>query len=238
MIGRIAWIAALLVLALVTAFAQVDRSARFNPALAPLVPAPFRGFAQAQLAEQALLARDAPRAKELARDLVRVRPLPAENLTLMAQATLLSGELEPGLAALELAGQRGWREPFAQRALAQSALLTGNVDAASLRIAALLATGALAAEERDQLVAELAASPEGRQALAQRMADGGHWQRNFVPLAAGVLEPAVYVDLVRRAQALEAPLDCAALVRAKESLRQTGEVAAAEAIDATRCGPR
>lgn len=84
MIGRIMWIAALLALGLITALAQVDRSSRFDPVLAHAVPAPFRGFAQASLAGQAVAAGSGAAAADLARDLVRVRPMPAENLALLA----------------------------------------------------------------------------------------------------------------------------------------------------------
>lgn len=61
------------------AFAQIDRSSRFSPGLAPAVPAPFRGFAQQQLVRQALLVEQPVLAEALASDLVRVRPLPAET---------------------------------------------------------------------------------------------------------------------------------------------------------------
>lgn len=230
MIARIGWIAALLVLALVTTFAQADRSSRFNPALAQLVPAPFRGFAQARLAEQAVQARDGALAQELSRDLVRVRPLPAENLALLSQANLLAGDVDGGLAALELAGTRGWREPFSQRAMAQAALLTGNVGAASQRIAALMATGSLDRAEQDQLVVALTRTPEGRAALAARLAEGGHWQRNFVGLGPSVLAPEIYADTIVRAQELGADLDCPNLSRSTEALRNAGRADLADTI--------
>lgn len=238
MIGRLGWILALLVVAVVTAFAQIDRSARFAPELAALVPAPFRGFAQARQVEQALVARDADRAVERAKALVRNRPIPAENLTLLAQAQLLSGDVANGLAALELAGQRGWREPLAQQALAQAALMAGEPDTASLRVVALLATGSLDPDAREQLVAELATTPEGRAALASRLAERGHWQRSFVALGPTYLSAETYADIILRAQALGAKVDCSSLAQAEGLLRQAGHADLADRITDTACTAR
>jgi hypothetical protein len=237
MIIRVGWISALIALALVTTFAQMDRSSRFNPALAPLVPQPFRGFAQARLTEMAVQAQDGQRAQELARELVRVRPIPAENLTLLSQANLLAGDVDGGLGALELAGTRGWREPFSQRAMAQAALLVGNVEAASQRIAALMATGRLEAAEIDQLLVALTTTPEGRAALAARLAEGGHWQRNFVGRGRVMIGPEAYVDTIVRAQAIGARLDCRNLATAVEALRRNGQEGLADRIRTDTCRP-
>jgi len=221
MIARLLWIAVLLGLAVVATYAQIDRSSRFNPALAPLVEEPFRGFAAARLTQQAIAAQD-PAASGLARELVRIRPLPAENLTLLSQARLLAGAVEGGLAALEEAGKRGWREPVAQQAMAQAALLSDNPDAASLRIAALLATGAVQREVTSPMVQQLAQSAEGRAAFARRLAEQGHWQKNFLAIGPGLMAPTEYVDLVARARTLNAELDCGSLDRAAKTLENRG----------------
>ena len=230
MIARLLWIAALLGIAVVTTFAQIDRASRLNPMLAPLVAEPFRGFAWTVLTEQALLAQDAPSANTFARELVRVRPLPAENLTLLSKAGLLSGDVETGLAALEEAGKRGWREPRAQQAMAQAALLTNNADAASLRIVALLATGAVGRDVTSPMVQQLAQSPAGRNALAQRLAEEGHWQKNFLAIGPALMTSAEFADLVKRALALNAALDCTGLRRAAHMIDARGSPELAQEV--------
>lgn len=151
MIGRVAWIASLGAIALVATFAQLDRSARFAPQLAASVPAPFRGFAAEQLARQAVLAGDAEASMREARALLRARPMPAEHLALLARANLLAGNGDVALAALQAAAARGWREPFAQRAMAEAALESGDVEIAGQRIAALRSTQAIDREELAEL---------------------------------------------------------------------------------------
>lgn len=106
--------------------------------------------------------------------------------------------------------------------MAQAALLTGNADAASLRIAGLLATGTLDRASIDELVAGLVATPEGREALARRLAEDGYWQKNFVRRGPVVMEPAQFTDVIARAQALDAAIDCGSLGSAITLLRNRG----------------
>lgn len=226
-IARLAWIAALLGVAVVSTFGQLDRSSRFARQQAPLVPVMFRGFAQAELTEMALAQGDNPRALQRARRLALVRPLPAENLALLSIAAVQAGEAETGFAALEEAGKRGWREPVSQRAMAMSALLTDDWDAASQRIVALLAAAKLEQSLIEPLVIELTESSAGRAALARRIAEEGHWQGNFVSSAPAYLPAAAYADLIVRARALNASLDCGGLQHAATALQNAGAAAAA-----------
>ena len=230
MIARLIVTAALVGLALVAGGSQLDRTSRFAPQLAPAVPAPFRGFALSRLTEQAVAARNGAQAVALARELVRVRPLPAENLALLSQAALVNGDVPLGLAALEEAGKRSWREPLSQSALAQAALADGNAEAAALRVSALLATGTLEREVLGSLVAALTATPEGREALAARMAEKGYWQRNFGPIAEAALDPQVHADLLQRAARRGAAPDCAVTARVAQQVREAGNDALAAAI--------
>lgn len=222
MIGRIVWIAGLVAAALVSTFAQLDREARAAPQLAPLVPTMFSGFAVQRLTEIALRQGTGEQALGQARQLVLVRPLPAEHLTLLSQAALIAGDEVTGLAALQEAGGRGWREPVSQRAMAQSAMLVENWEAASQRISALLARDSIDRALVEELVIQLTETANGRAALARRMAADGYWQRNFVPSAAVYLAPASYADLIVQAQSLNAVLDCPSLARAAQTLQQAG----------------
>ena len=227
MIARLVWISALLGVAVVATFAQLDRSSRFAPELAQFVQPLFRGFAQAELTKIALAQGDGAIALQRAQRLALVRPLPAENLELLSQAAVLAGEEETALAALQQAGTRGWREPVSQRAMAMSALLTDDWDAASQRIVALLAAAKLDQSLLEPLVIELTETSAGRAALAHRMAEQGHWQGNFVSAAAAYLPATAYADVIVRARALNAPLDCGGLQHGAMTLQNAGSAAAA-----------
>ena len=210
MIGRLVWWTALLLVALVATGAQVDRSARFDPAMAPLTPGPFRGFAQQRLTEAALLQGDPDTALSLAKELVIRRPAPAEHLSLLGRAAILAGDQELALAALGAAAERGWRDPTAQNAVAAAALARGEYPVAARRIAALWAIGA-ERDYLDPLTQALLKEPEGRAALAIEMAQDGHWRDNFLAPASGLSSPADFADLVVEARAAGADLPCGRL---------------------------
>lgn len=231
MIVRLAWAGFLALVAVIVGFAQIDRAARFNPVLLPLVPAEFRGFAGAVLTRQAIAAQDGERALALATDLVRVRPMPAEHLALLSRAALLAGQAELGLAALEEAGRRGWREPSSQHAMARAALASGDTDAAVLRVAALLATGSLPAKETDPLLAQILRQPDGPEALAARMAQEGYWQA-AVLRRAGSMPAGPFTQMLALAQASGAQFDCDSLAQAMRALRGAGERAG---VDPAAC---
>lgn len=222
MILRAAWTVMLVLLATVVLFAQVDRSSRFSPELASMVPAPFRGFAQERLAQSALLAGRGEQAQQMARDLVVARPMAAENLTLLSQASALAGDEATALDALGEAASRGWREPYSQRAAALSALASDDNTIAAQRIAALLATGALDPEVNYALAAQLVKTADGRQALARQMAEGGYWTDNYVSSGVIHLPPGAYADVLARAAALNAELPCKSLERAAQILARGG----------------
>ena len=231
MTGRIAWLALMALVAVVTVFAQLDRSARFDPALAALVPAPFAGFSAQRTTEAALVAGDADMALENAQALVRRRPMPAEHLTLLAQAYAASGNEVASLQALEAAARRGWREPFAQNAMAAAALASGEQEIAAQRLAALWAIGL----ERDRLAnltRTMLAEPEGRAAFAAQLAQEGRWQANFVTGAASIAPPPHVADTIVRAREMGASLDCRALAGLADGLTGSGEAALAARVRA------
>jgi len=175
---RLAWYSVLAAIGVAAIFTQLDRYARFEPAGAVLVPAPMRGFAQRQLAVQAIAQGDGVRGTELARDLLRKRPLPAEHLTLFAQAATVDGDQELAVRAIVLSAGRGWRDPVPQEITAEIALADGDYAVAADRIAALWSSGE-ENERLDDLSGRLLASNAGMQAMARRYGEEGRWQRPF-----------------------------------------------------------
>jgi hypothetical protein len=226
MIGRLIWSTALAALALIVTFAQLDRAARSEPALARLVPAQFSGFAAERLAEQALAREDAAEAHLQAVALVRRRPIPAEHLRLLAQAATLAGDSPHALAALEAATTRGWRDPVTQLAAAQSALAQGRHDAAAQRLAAVFARGA-AQDQALPLLAALLAEPGGRTAFAMQLATSARWPGNILPVASGAVPPADFAPTIALALNRGAILPCDRLGRIADGYARSGHAAEA-----------
>lgn len=200
----------LAVLAVVATFAQLDRSSRFAPQLAVLVPPAFSGFAAEQRTRAHVEAREGDAALAEARALVAKRPLPAEHLALLSFAATLEDDEPLALAAMEASAVRGWRAPVAQFASARAALSSRAYDIAAQRISALLATGEMSEQAR-QLLAELITTPEGRSAMAQRYVARGHWQANSLPSAFAEAAPRDTALLLAEALEAGAPLPCARL---------------------------
>ncbi len=205
--GRLIWTGALLALAVVVIFAQLDRASRFQPHLTPLVPRAFSGFAAEQRSRDAIAAEAGETAVSEARRLIARRPLPAEHLALLSLAATQDGERALALAAMEASATRGWRVPVAQLASARAALSAERHDLAAQRIAALLSTGSLPDETR-ALLAELIVSAEGRAAMVERYAADGHWQANSLTVALPSADPRDVALLLAEALDAGATLPC------------------------------
>ncbi|WP_052768880.1 hypothetical protein [Aurantiacibacter marinus] len=210
MIGRFAWWAVLAAIGIVTGFAQIDRSARFTPHLASLVPPAFSGFAAEQRTRQAIAAQQPDRAIAEAKALVAARPLPAENLALFAIAAAMNEQNDQSIAAIEAASTRGWRAPIIQQAVAQAALEQGEYDRAAQRIAALLATGS-ARDFALDLAARLTTTQEGQAAFARQYAAPGHWQDNAVRQLGTTMPAQDFAATLAMAEELGASINCGRL---------------------------
>jgi len=138
---RILWYVLVIMLALIAVGAQLDRQTRRDPNLASLVPAPFRSFAQEHIVRASLQAHKKEGALREAITLVRRRPVPAENLFLLAGAQFAAGHGEEAGQALDLSASRGWRASQVQRIMIAVALKNGMVEAASARLLALWSIG-------------------------------------------------------------------------------------------------
>jgi len=226
MIGRIAWIAALLVVAVVAIFAQLDRATRSDSQLAALVPAAFGGFSAQRLSEQAIIAQNAPAAAQEARRLIAARPLPAEHMRLLSQASALQGDAPRSLAALEAASLRGWRDPVAQISAAQAALAQGQYDAAAQRIAALFAVGSMP-DQTMALAGALLADPGGQAAFARQLATSTRWPSNVLVALADAVPPVRLAQTLALARAEGAALPCDKLAVVAQNYAAKGQDEAA-----------
>lgn len=238
MIGRVIWWAGLLAVAFVTAALQLDKQSEVTPALAPMVPAPLRNFAQTRIAAQAAAADDPARALAEAQALVVRRPVPAEYLSLLAVAQAKAGQAEQSGLTIQIAGQRGWREPLAQEAVLRLALNAGDKAEAARRYAALF----LRAETPDAVLIEL--GPQvfdtpggpGEATLIDIVAGGERWHSQFLRRGAAVMPPAAFSAVTRAAIARGAQFDCALLAQAVKSLERSDLAAAQSLAAAKACG--
>ena len=228
MIGRILWLAVLSALAAVITILQLDRQAEATPALAAMVPEPLRGYAQAQVTLTATEAADGAAALEEARRLVRRRPVPAEHLTLLALAQTKAGMPEPAGLTIQIAAQRGWRDPIAQEAVLRLALAAGDEPEAARRFAALF----LRSATPNALLQELAPAVVGKtggpgqRTLVDIIAGTDRWHDTFLRRGVQVMPPAAFADITRASMKRGARFDCGILGQSLKALRQKDAAAA------------
>lgn len=239
MIGRAIWVAALIGIAAVTAGLQLDRQADASPELAPLVPESFRSYAQAHIAAEAIAAGDNPKALAAAEELVRRRPLPAENLTLLAAAQAEAGKTDQAGLSIQLAAQRGWRDAAAQETMLRLALAAGDRAEAGRRYGALFRRE----ETPDALLIELGpqvfegAGSVGRISLATIIAGAERWHDLFLQRGARVMPADAFAEVVATAATRGAGFDCETLRQVADGVRQRDSDAAGplEPVIARRC---
>ncbi len=210
---RLAWFFALALIGAITVSVQLDRQARKAPHLARFVPQPVRGFSQYHLTASQLRSGNAEDALSSARVLVARRPMPAENLRLLAQAQALAGSESDAATAIQLAAQHGWRDPLAQVARMRLALENGDGAEAGRRLAA-----AWALSDNPEALSELArpvlAVPEARTAFAAMLAGDTRWKQRFLRLGPEVLPGDLFLSTLEDALRLGAKFDCKSLSKA------------------------
>lgn len=228
MIRRLLWFAALSAIAIVTTVLQFDRQADVSPALAATVPEAARAYAQMHVAFAATRGENPAAALAAAKALLRRRPMPAEHLTLLASAQAKAGQGEAAAFTIQIAGQRGWREPVAQEAVLRLALAAGDKAEAARRFAALLRREATP----DALLTELGPAVFGdsagpsRETLATIIANAARWHEQFLRRGPQVLPADAFGAITTLAIERGARFKCEAIAPAIESLRQRDAPAA------------
>ncbi len=238
MIARIVWFAALAAIALGTAALQLDWQSRRSPELAAFVPEPVRANAQVQIARQALAGEDAARAVAEAEQLVRRRPIPAQHLVMLATSQVKAGQAEQAGRTVQIAGQRGWREPAAQEANLRMALAAGDKAEAARRYAALF----LRSGTPDSLLLDLGPAVLGepggigQQTMVAIVSDAERWHSLFLRRGLQVMPPEAFAAIAAQSLAKGAAFDCNVLATAIDSLAR-GHADAADSLRAAagRC---
>lgn len=231
MIGRILWTVSLIGIGMITAALQIDRQSETDNALAPVVPSLLRNYAQRVVAAEAVQAKDGATALREARELVRRRPMPAENLTILSVAQAKTADLQAAGLTIQLAGKHGWRDTFAQEAVLRFALDAGDKPEAARRYAALFRDNATPNEKLIALAGPVLgeARGPGQEAFATVIAGARVWHSQFLQRGAQVLPTPVFGEVIGLAIERNARFPCGELTATIAALRQR-DAAAAERL--------
>lgn len=231
---RLLWCALVLAIALVATGAELDRRSRRDASVVALVPPPFRSFAQQHIATARLLEGDGGTGLIEARKLVRRRPIPAENLYLLAWANHLAGHDDEAGQVLGVGAGRGWRAPQLQVAMIGAALGDGLVDAAAARLLALWSIGVdpevLAAPTR-----QVFATAGGAEAFGKILAASHFAQDAVLKRALSFTTPQRYAAMVHSAILAGADFNCAALTKQAQNVSRQGHEAEAHMLAQPSC---
>ncbi|WP_404480177.1 hypothetical protein [Novosphingobium sp. BL-52-GroH] len=233
-----AWVALFLVAAILAAGFELDRQARKDPAVAALVPQPFRGYALETLAREAYRGGNYAAAASFARALVERRPVPAESLSLYADGLIATGDLDAALPAVELAAQRGWRDRSTQRVVILSAIQAGDWQVAAQRLLALWRQGERGPWLTD-LTATVLANPSALTAFTGGIIDHErYWGTDFLSWAGDIFPTdtltAVAATLARR----HAYFECDRISLRVGQMVRTGKAQSAVALWGAACAKR
>jgi hypothetical protein len=213
MIGRLAWPALLLALAVLTGFLQIDRQADITPSLAPMVPQPLRNYAQTRIAAAAAEGTDSAVALDEARRLVRRRPVPAEHLTLLALVQARAGERAQAGITIQIAAQRSWREPISQDAVLRLALAANDEAEAARRFAALFLNKSTSNALLEELAPAVLGETDGpgQRTLVEIISGTERWHATFLRRGGQVMPPSTFADIAVASMARGTRFDCAIL---------------------------
>ncbi|KPL69226.1 hypothetical protein SZ64_14610 [Erythrobacter sp. SG61-1L] len=156
----------------------LDRASADSPGLERLVPGPLRAQADRSAGAMALVRGDLPGALAHAEDAVRRDPAEALGNSLLGTARVMTGDTQGSEAAFRVSAERGWRDRLTQLYWFDAAMRADDVERAALRADALLRADPVL-PAADDLLTPLEASPQGRAALAARLAQKPGWSAAY-----------------------------------------------------------
>ncbi|HUG46676.1 MAG TPA: hypothetical protein VMK31_09245 [Sphingomicrobium sp.] len=163
-------------------------------------------------------------AEDMARLSLRTSPINPRAISVLAAVSHAQGDKMAAAQLLSLATSAGWREPLVQYWILSAALEAGQPELAAERADALLRQGV----SEDQVVAhlrQLLATPQGRSAVAARLADHPMWRSRLLRQLSDLSPPQLRAHsqllLAMRSAGVEPrPEEIASLVR---RLMDTGD---------------
>ncbi len=157
----------------------LDRASARQPALARYVPGFLAAEAHRSQAAAALLAGDKPLAMAAAARAVQADPIDPRSTALLGATQLAADQRVKADKSFRVAARFGWRDPLTQLYFMNIALAAGQPRLAVLRLDAVLRQ-APDFPVRDMLLAQFEASPQGRAALAERLALRPAWTKAYL----------------------------------------------------------
>lgn len=189
----------LLGFALAAMLSGSDRQTREFPNSPSLVGWPYDTGAARAKATLAFVRSGPASAIGYARRAVLSDPISAQAVSILGRSEFYAQQLPEARKAFQVSGQLGWRDAMTQIYWLDQALQGGDFRVASERLDALLRQSP-DDENRDRFLAAVAATPEGRAALADRLKLSPIWARPLVTDVHDLPADQILqrVDLVRR----------------------------------------
>lgn len=236
MIARLVWIALLGVIGAITAQLQFDRQSARDPAMGDWVAAPFRAYAQHNAVLAGLPQEDSAQVLAEAKRLAERRPIPAENLSLLAQAYVKVGNGEAATVTMQNAAQRGWRDPVAQEVMARLAIAFDDMPEATRRFTALMVLDDTNTPLLRDLASAIFADPAspGFATLSEIVSGTDRWSKVFIRRGSHVMPPAAFVEVVAASMARGATFDCTSVSRSLRVVARSDVAAATRLVATTR----
>jgi len=169
----------LVLLAALSLLSGSDRQSRDFPTAPSLMGWPYDAGAARSRAVFAFLKTGPASAIAPARRAILSDPLSAPVVSMLGRSQLYANQLEQARKTFEVAGQLGWRDPLTQIYWVDQALKAQDFRVAAQRLDALLRQSP-DDENRDRYLAIVADTPEGREALAERLKLSPPWGRAIV----------------------------------------------------------
>lgn len=223
LMGKIAWICALVLIGVVAIGLQMDRDARKDITLARSVPSIFRGSAFEMLARSAYAAGENEQGLAYSRELVARRPLPAENLGLLTRGLIASGSSDAALQALLAAAQRGWRDRFTQYIMITSAQQVDDPQVAAQRLLALWRQSDQGREAR-ALTRDILADDATATQFARGMIGTDAWAMDFLSWSTRNLSVKAVAAVADAMVKNHIAVNCGQLSNTLKAFAQTGRV--------------
>ena len=234
-LGRAAAVGGLIGLAIVALLSGSDRQAREFPSSPSYVGWPYDTGAARAKALLAFVRTGPASAIPYARRAILSDPISAQAVSILGRSQLYAQQFSAANRSFSVSGQLGWRETMTQIYWLDQALLGGDYQIGAQRLDAILRQAPLT-EERDRFVSAIAATPEGRAALADRLKLAPIWAK---PLMSEVWHlPADQVlqrvDLMRRTG--KGVWACADSEKISQRLIDLGLIDEAQSVWRLNCG--
>ena len=227
--------AGLLILAVAALLSGSDRQSRDFPNSPSLVGWPYDTGAARSKAAIAFVRSGPASAIGYAQRAILSDPVSAQAVSILGRAELFSQHQLEARKAFQVLGQLGWRDAMTQIYWLDQALQGGNYRVAAERLDGLLRQTP-DDENRDRFLAAVAATPEGRAALAERLKLAPPWA---LPIAFDLRDLPTdallqRVDLMRRTG--KGVWECAASEVLVQKLITQNLLDDAQSIWALNCG--